>query len=221
MSHIKRILSAMLAALIITGAAACSTGTQTDKTESGDKGTSDESVLKTEEETLGDDLPDADFDGRDFRVGLRTPAEYEIFTELSGEVTDDAVFNRNARISERFNTEIVPVPISDDPLACYNDLTKNVLAGEDAYDLFGCYVYLLYNSATAKVLSNWIDVEHINMEKPWWYKTINDGATINGILYGLTGTLAITYMQYVDAIFFNIETAEEYGLTQEVLYGFV
>ena len=37
-----------------------------------------------------------------FRVGVRTPAEYEIFTELTGEVTDDAIFYRNARISERF-----------------------------------------------------------------------------------------------------------------------
>ena len=171
--------------------------------------------------TTGDGLPDMDFNGGKFRVGLRGPAEYEIFTELTGEVTDDAIFNRNKRIEERFNVEIVSIPIDDDPHACYDTFVRTVTAGEDAYDLFGCYVYILYKSASARVLRNWLEVDYIDTSKPWWNSEINDSATINGILYGLTGTFAITYMQHVTAIFYNVNMAKDYGITQDTLYDLV
>lgn len=70
-----------------------------------------------EETTVGEDLPS---NGRKFRVGVRTPAEYEIFAELNGDVTGDAIFYRNTRIQERFNTEIVSFPISDIQDICYD-----------------------------------------------------------------------------------------------------
>ena len=100
-----------------------------------------------------------------------------------------------------FNVEITAIPISDIlPDTCYEQLVNSVRAGDDAYDLFGCYVYLLYMFASARVLRNWLEVEHINTFKPWWNSEINDNETINGILYGLTGTLAITYMQYAEHV---------------------
>lgn len=216
MKRFNWLISIALAAAMII----CSSCTTADNT--GGKTTLlTETETAAEETTVSDDLPAKNFDGKKFRVGVRTPAEYEIFAELTGDVTDDAIFYRNARIQERFNTEIVSYPISDIQDVCYDHLVTCVNAGDDAYDLFGCYVYLLYRATSARVLRNWLEVEHINTSKPWWNSEINDNATINGILYGLTGTLAITYMQYVDSMFYNMKVAEDYGITQTTLYDLV
>jgi|LSQX01.2.fsa_nt_gb hypothetical protein len=218
MNRINRFLSAAVAAVLFICASCSAAGDTGGKSDLSQNANSD---FVEEETTVGDDLPQKNFDGRKFRVGVRTPAEYEIFTELTGEVTDDAIFYRNARISERFNVEITAIPISDIPDTCYEQLVNSVRAGDDAYDLFGCYVYLLYMSASARVLRNWLEVEHINTFKPWWNSEINDNATINGILYGLTGTLAITYMQYAESMFYNVKAAEDHGITQDMLYDLV
>ena len=220
MRLLSKIVSAFTAAAVLACTACSASGGAGGAATDGSP-QSTESVSAADKTTVSDGLPAADYGGRAFRVGVRTPAEYEIFSEQTGEVTDDAIYNRNLRISERFKTEIKSVPISDDPQACYDNLIKNVRAGEDAYDLFGCYVYLLYTATSAEVLRNWIGVEHIDTSKPWWNAEINDNATINGVLYGLTGTLAITYMQYIEALFFNMSAVEDFGMTQEKLYSMV
>ncbi|MCR4906952.1 MAG: hypothetical protein K6A33_12850, partial [Clostridiales bacterium] len=57
-----------------------------------------------------DTLPAKDFGGMQFRISTKRGTMYEIDTdEMTGDILNDALYDRNLRIEERFNTEIVPI----------------------------------------------------------------------------------------------------------------
>ena len=120
----KRIMAAVLAALLSASAfTACSesnAGTNTDETQPA--GTSPEATVTEPEETekeltdlekrqlIPDDLPDNKYDGAEFRVYTvdAVYADYEgeiLAEEITGDACNDAVYNRNIRIEDRFDIE--------------------------------------------------------------------------------------------------------------------
>ena len=59
---------------------------------------------------MTDDLPEKDYGGMQFRISTKKGTLYEIDTEeADGDILNDALFERNQRIEERFNIKIVPV----------------------------------------------------------------------------------------------------------------
>nr|MBQ4318429.1 hypothetical protein [Clostridia bacterium] len=217
----KRLFTSLLAMLMLLPAGtACSNDAADDTPET--TAASDAAETTAAETDILGHLPDENFDGRDFRVGVRPVMAYEIDVEAQdGEVTNDAIFDRNAKIEERFGVNIKALPTSDDHNKITEFLTNSVLAGDDTYDMFGSLVYRFYEPVSAKVLTNWLDVPTLDLDRPWWNQNINENATINGKLLGLTGSLAISYMQGTNAIFFNIPLAESYGYDKATLYGAV
>nr|MBQ4318428.1 hypothetical protein [Clostridia bacterium] len=218
-------IAAVLAVLaLIPTLAACGDGSENSADTAADTTAAD---VRTSETTAAetdvlDHLPDENFGGRDFRVGAMTNMLYEIDAdEQNGEVTNDAVYKRNSMIEERFNVNIKAVPTTDNDKEVSSFLVNSVLAGDDTYDVYGQYVFRFYELAAAKVLSNWLDVPNIDLEKPWWNQQINENATINDKLLGLTGSLAVSYMQKTSAIFLNVPLAESYGYDKATLYGVV
>ena len=76
-----------------------------------------------------DELESIDFGGRDFNFVGRLQYEDELcIDEATGDVLDDAVFERNQRVMEKFNVNFTwEIGTSE-----YSDLGKNsILAGED------------------------------------------------------------------------------------------
>ena len=120
----KKILSALLAALLLsTSFTACSesnTEANTDETTSSAAVSAEPSAEEAAEEELSDlelrqrisdDLPEMTLDGADFRVYTSdaTWADYEgeiIAEELTGDACNDAVYNRNIKIEERFDVKM-------------------------------------------------------------------------------------------------------------------
>jgi len=186
--------------------------------------TTSETTVTEAETQLTADLPEMDFEGREFRVAVKQGNESQMWVETqNGEVTNDAVYERNSRIKEKYNTNITVIPLENDgaSIAMYNAVKASVLADDDAYDLVVNHVYRFDILASANVLQNWRDVEYIDFDKPWWNKSINDKATYNDTLLGLTGTLAMTYLQRMNSMFFNMTLAETYGYTSDELYAIV
>ncbi|MBR5365961.1 MAG: hypothetical protein IK132_06945, partial [Clostridia bacterium] len=115
----KRILSVILALLMIAPAlTACSdkpaeTGENpaADPTASGaiEEVTPDVDELSALEQRqlIPDNLPDVKYNGRDYLVETETRKLYEILSEdLTGEATNDAVYNRNLLLENRFDVHI-------------------------------------------------------------------------------------------------------------------
>jgi len=88
-----------------------------------------------------DNLPDADYDGQSFRISTRQGYLYEIWIEeADGEILNDALYNRNLAVEERFGVTIEPLyPGNDaDHIA---EIKRTILSADDAYDLVSSMVY--------------------------------------------------------------------------------
>lgn len=230
----KQILAALLAALMVAPTlVACSDNSaeqSPEKTTDVTSGATEETVGEETEESdarlaISDELPERDFEGQNFRVlttegGAIYGFDYtsEILAEeLNGDACNDAVYNRNLGIENRFDVAIT----------CQSDASPStyiatlVQSGTDEFDIVGMYDFLAYNALNAQVVLNWLEVPYVNLEKPWHNKLANDGATINNRLYAIASDYAITSMLYTHAFFFNGKLIEQYGYTANDMYDLV
>ncbi|MBQ3177396.1 MAG: hypothetical protein IJB52_06215 [Clostridia bacterium] len=228
----KRLLPLLLAALLLTPAmAACGettteTTTETSETKAETAAVPEEELSDYEKrQRIPDDLPENDFGGQAFRVLATAPTieaydavTFEIIAdELTGDACNDAVYNRNIDIGERFNMTFTMTEEKESWTVCKN----SVLAGTDDYDLAGFYNYMSYQLINAKALLNWMEIPHVNLEKPWHNALSNANATINNTLYAICSDLAITSMTYTYAIYFNQRILNDHGYAAEDMYDMV
>ncbi|MBR4959464.1 MAG: hypothetical protein IKY52_01050 [Clostridia bacterium] len=96
-----------------------------------------------------------------------------------------------------------------------------VIAGTDDYDIVGFYNYTAYKLINAKSLLNWMEIPHVNLDKPWHNSLSNSNATINNTLYAICSDLAITSMTYTYAIYFNQRILLDQGYAAEDMYNMV
>lgn len=233
MNRKKRTVSLLLALLMLTSATmvSCSDGTENSEDVSDNTPAVDtqiENVEETEPEELTpaeqralipDDLPDQTFDGRSYIIAVAQNKEFEIKSEeLTGEATNDAVYDRNIRIEDRFDVKIESYFPSAAP---YDDVKTVVTSGTYAYDVVGFQNYKSFVPIMAGVLYNWCEMPHVNLEKPWHNQLANDPATINGKLYAINSDLSISTLQYTYGMFFNYNIWDRYGVSSQDFYDMV
>lgn len=221
-----RITAAALAALMLLSTAACSDTPGDNSTGDTTAASSDTVSSETQSEmndldrraAIDDGLPEKNFNGQEFRVLTSEEYEYEIKSEeMTGEVTNDAVYDRNVRIEDRFNCKITTVLNS----APYNEVKLTVSSGDDAYEIAGHYEYKAYVPISAGCYLNWNEIPHIDQSKPWWSTDSNAGSTINGKLFCIVGDLSISALKYTYAFFFNMPLLESYGYDSSTMYSTV
>ena len=165
-----------------------------------------------ETEIISNALPDKDFGGFEFRI-LTTDEvgsirwSFEIDAEsLNGEVMNDAVFERNQAVEERFNAVITQIPYEKDSFK--NAFTSSVMAGDDTYDV---YVDTVMNVLSLGYLYGLSveDLTYVDPTKPWWDQTIMQQAAIGGTNYGLSGDINLTDDWATWTLYFNKDLAEE------------
>ncbi len=234
----NRLMSALLAALMLSSAVAMSAcgesevNSETTPAQNTTTPTSGEAVEEVPEEELTDlerrqripdNLPEQKFDGEEFRVMTReTYAGWQYSTEiwveeLNGDACNDAVYNRNVKIEDRFDVEI-SVTEDADALA---SLKTFVTAGTPDFHLVSFFDYQSYTPINAGVLMNWLEAPYVDLNQPWHNKMANDGATINNILYSICSDLSITSMTYTHAVFANTELLADFGHSTDEMYGYV
>ena len=139
--YVQRYLALALCALIIAASVlSCGDSGKTDPsvTTAADN---DQLTEAGEEVTtqLKPDLPEQDFGGYSFRVLTKGAfnthwTSRDIYAaEATGDPINDAVYERNMRVMEKYNFSVVEDPSQSDPAGAAK---KVILAGEDAYDMF-------------------------------------------------------------------------------------
>jgi len=192
--------------------------TAPDDTSGGDNVNIDDLSSAEQRKLIPDNLPDTTFGGRDFLIGTTTSKEYEILSEeLTGEVTNDSVYDRNIRLEDRFDIKIKSV-ITEAP---YDEVKTVVTSGTYTYDIVGFINYLTYIPVTAGVLYNWCEIPYIDLSKPWHNSLANTDATINNKLFTINSDLSISTLLYTYGMFFNYSIMEDYGYSSADLYNIV
>ncbi len=218
----KKTISAILAAILLSSSfAACSNNDVETSTDTPVSGSTTELLNEPEGETtraeISDNLPAKNFDGRTFtlltRDGYGDKFQPE---ELTGEAVNDAIFERNSKITERFNINLTYVSKACEwgtqSTQWNNELYNSVMANDGAYDLVAGYASTIPEVVTKNILLNWKDIPYIDLSQSWWSERASEALTINDRLYLLTGDYSISLWDNMFGFLFNKQVAEDFRL---------
>lgn len=159
-------------------------------------------------------LPVEDFEGRNFNIlysGTITAGQTWHFVdveEITGEILNDAIYQRNGKIEEIYNISIAAVYSG----GFQNDLKNSVNAADMAYDTAFGPVNTLISLAQTGHLSNWNTMPYINLEAQWWDKSVTDGLTVYDKLYMCTGDISPSTNIRVYSLVFNKNLCRDLSL---------
>lgn len=168
---------------------------------------------------LEDDLPEKDFGGVDFRISTKRGTLYEIDAEEeTGDIIEDALFDRNRRIEERFNINIVPVITeAGDGSTHVNDVRQSIMASDDAFELSATYVFTSGPLVTDGCFLNWLNMPYNDLSKPWWLDGVNNKFRIGDAIYAAVGDMCVSTLKLTYGVFYNRTRGADYDLN-ETLY---
>ena len=188
----NKLLSA-LAILLLLSSVSCG-GTSAPAEETSPSGqTKSTEAPETEEPSALDLLPaDLDFGGYAFHIVYAAPLDltYETYISMeeeNGDILWDNSYYRNRAVEERYNVDLQFVPLGAEQggYTIVPDVSKSVLAGDDAYQ------YIQFNSAWDNTVSLIAENALLDLNTlpgldpygPGFYAEVNQNFTISDRLY--------------------------------------
>jgi hypothetical protein len=226
-----RITAGALALLTLAqlSLSACSnkgTGAEEEQKSEASNPSANVSQEEQEQETRIDPgLPEKDFGGYDFRMlGKGTSNSHWksmdlTAEELTGDAINDAVFQRNATVSDRYNVKFVEYAVGD----YFNqgkEFTNSVLSNADDYDMAA----LKPDGVVSSFISNGYVIElgtvpYLNLSQPWYDQNMIRQMSLDGKVFLVMGDMLTMDNDAIGAVFFNKKLAGNYNL--ENLYTLV
>ncbi|MBO5275423.1 MAG: hypothetical protein J6I45_12490 [Clostridia bacterium] len=204
----KRILSLLLAALMLIPMTACNDPENNDIAENNDttvaSDASGNEAETSEYDALVADLPTGNYDGYKFMM-LNNESNFALTQmdadEQTGEPINDAIYKRNAAVAERLNIDISENMVGYAEVT--NIMSKSIAAEEDTYSCFWNESYLVAPFAIDGKLQNINGISAINLEKLWW-----DGDALEEIAFGdyqyfLVGDIHLMFKEAFYMMAFN------------------
>lgn len=193
----KKQISALLALLMLVPAfASCS------DTNSGEETTTDNNASSGVQETEPaetewvDPFAGTDFDGREFRIYTSTDTtdatNGDAFIrgsgETNGEIVNDAVFDRNAYVSELLDINLTFIESAYAYSAVESSIKKLVMSGADEYDIIANDLYPLANLSRDNYVRNVYNSTILDFDQSYWFsEAMRDLQFIEGGMYLLIG----------------------------------
>lgn len=162
---------------------------------------------------ISDGLGEFDFGGKTLRVVSNAPGEFLIDEEHrnKGNLMNDAKFNRNEKVEQRFNFKIEVVYTSGvNEVADW--VTKTVMSGADEFDLLINHTMTTAGTVLKNLYLNWYDIPHIDFSKPWWAKANTDTLTYDGKCILAISDLNTSAITDTYCLYFNKALANTWDL---------
>ena len=197
-------------------------GDAADAQTAGDEAEAEETVLK-------DGVPDTlKYDGATIRIFVSNGSgqNEEMYAgqgELTGDVENDAVIQRNTTAEDRLDIDLEYV---GEPTGAWDTiggiLTRFVMAGDTTYDMYLGNEYGHVNLITVGGLQNVNTLEYIDFDKPWWNVGYMDEMMIgNDARYFLAGDYIIETIRMAHTLFFNKNFYEDAFGNKDEMYDWV
>ena len=175
-----------------------------------------DATTDTETTDIYASLPEKDFGDAEINI-LSYNSSYGkrdefLWAEQTGDVVDDALFQRNLETENRLGVKLVyeDSNAEKEAIALFNN---TVLAGDDSYDTFAFKVFALGSIFTTGVLRSWDGIEGIDLSNPWYIKDANETFTIGGKHMMIFSDALATNMTCAWAFAYNKRLANEWKIT--------
>lgn len=171
-----------------------------------------------ETETVGlpePELPNVTYDGSDFTFMIRSRDSYAyeeiyVYTEtMDGEVVNDAIFERNSKVEERFDINIKIMEFEDD----YATATKMILAGDDSFDVMYDRKFALGKLAYEGLLIDLKTLDYIDFHAPYWESNAYEQLQVAGKLYMIPSDISMQNLSGARLLYFNKFILDNHNLT--------
>ena len=158
---------------------------------------------------LEDNLPEMDYEGFTYAIYTRNITSHSPFLveELNGEVLNDAIFERNSNVADRFNIEFVESLYTDEGMP----LTL-VQSGDDTYTLMNVRCTAADTMAQKNYCYNISELEYIDLDKGYWDKSLTDDIAVGKNYYSAIGDTNLTTIDFTNVLLFNKNMLADYGL---------
>ena len=174
MNKSKKLMSLLLCGLMLASAlltTACSSDNDTAADTTAADVAETTEAAETTTSRLMPDIPEKDFEGKDFRFIGRDPTKAGAYTTVdvwsegeNGEPLNDAVFARNRTLEENYN-----IKISFNGVSSPRDTVKSsILAGDDVYEVIFDRWSDQQALAGEGMLIDLTGVDYIDFDQPWW-----------------------------------------------------
>lgn len=148
-------------------------------------------------------------------------AEFEITEdEADGDMVKDAIYRRNLATEERMGVtfEWIGQPGDSGDRANFANYVRNAYSGGTFYDIIATYSrtagMLLTNGFIQDL--NAIEDSYINVEQPWWPKSMLDTCSIEDSLFFVSGDISTNVLHFMYAVYYNMDMLNDLGLQDPV-----
>ena len=212
MKQTKRILTLLLAAMLLVSCSGGKTVPEDDSVETGTDTTTETAPVETE---ITVELPDKNYGDAEVmfltvqNAGLDQYSCYEIYTdEMNGQLLNDAVFVRNGQVEKALGVRIAESKQPDAEKVA----RSNLVAGDTTYDVVMPYMNRAIDLATEGLLTDLSVVPYLALEKPWWDGRVTKDMAIADKVFFSTGDISILDNECTMVMFFNKELVTDYTL---------
>ncbi len=213
---IKRTLTAFLATLMAAGVifstVSCATvedpaETTAETTAGSPSGESNADTTVSESETedrkVYDEMEKENFSGKTFTVCNRDECKEDLeVEELTNDILDDMIYERNAKIVTDFGIKFAYVTQTDYN-AVNSELMNQATSNTDDYDLFVGHKFSFSSCVQNNYCLNLNSIEAINLDGEWWDQACYENLTIDNKTYAMTGDIFPTSMRASSGMVFN------------------
>ena len=182
----KRILAAILAALMLLPATACATGD--------DPGDTHAETTATEEtrDDLFPNIEKQDYDGQTFQmIGWTVPGnwyfaeEYQNGEKGNATILNNTIYEMNTLVEDYLGVEMAYETVSvKTGHEIYETVSPTIMAGDDTYQLCTLHAYYDYNSFIGSNSAlDLYELDALELDKPYWNSNVMEMLTLSDRAY--------------------------------------
>ena len=167
---------------------------------------------------ITDDLPaDLNYNGAVITFLYREELANDFWAEgLNGDLVNDAIYESISSVEDRLNVDIQTVlrKGNDNNVRTeYNNhITNQVMAGDNTYDWTDALINYGGTLAQNGCFHNLLNVENIDLDKPWYIPNMAEDVSIAGRLFFTVGDASLGYLKSAFCIYFNRDLAKNLNI---------
>ena len=229
MTTLKKTLCLLLS-IVFTAAALFACGGSGQSAETGKPGEDPGDTTAFSNETtfqrVEDSLPESlNFGGEKVTIlapKLGKSSLVDIYAEeLNSDPINDSVFNREKFVEDRLGVEIsYPEPSG----ALLEVMLKQETTGDEIYSIYSGVSHQMSDYVFDAYYQDLTYLDYLDFDAPWWNDSFIEESSFRDKVFMLTGSLSLTLLRGIQAVYFNKAIAENYsGSIPELsdLYGMV
>lgn len=133
--------------------------------------------------------------------------ESDLFVEeIDGTVLNDAIYNRNSVLTEKYGVEFEQIASGN--ITFRNDVGNRIASGDTSYQVLYMGLADAAYAAQTGYLQDMTEMDNINLEGQWWTQSSNKAWSIGNRQYFATGAITTVDDRAIRTMFFNKDMIE-------------